>query len=47
VIGEPLARGKLQLTITLLPLIEVVGAAGVDGTAAASKETSEEYVEYP
>ena len=47
VIGEPLALGAVQLMITLSPLIEVTGAAGVLGAVAAYQLPAAEATEYP
>ena len=47
VIGEPLALGAVQLMITLEPLIEVTGAAGVLCAVAAYQLPAAEATEYP
>lgn len=38
-IGEPFAEGAVHWTITLLVIIDVVGAKGYDGTNAAFRVT--------
>lgn len=47
VIGDPLAVGAVHWTITLLVIIDVVGAAGYDGTNAALRVTRLETSDRP